>query len=276
VKYHFKSNQGNKGLTPAQIREIEAKTLDYATEDLYVNIEKGNFPSWNLYVQVIPEKEGYEYKYDIFDVTKVWHHSDYPLIPVGRVVLNRNPENFFAESDQVAFAPTNLVPGIEPSPDKILQGRIFSYPDTQRHRLGANFEQLPINCPYRTKVCNYQRDGPARYDDNGKSAVNYEPNSLSHAVEDPKFVQHQFMLQGCAGRFKFQHPNCDYEQPRLLFRKVWNDEQRSHAINNFVCGLQCVRKDIKERMLNHLHKIDAELGKRVAEGIGMVGEQPRL
>lgn len=120
VKYHFKSDQGNKGLTPEKIREIEARTLDYATEDLYVNIEKGNFPSWTWYVQLIPEKEGYEYKYDIFDVTKVWHHSDYPLIPLGKVVLNRNSENFFAESDQVAFAPTNLVPGIEPSPDRIL------------------------------------------------------------------------------------------------------------------------------------------------------------
>lgn len=120
VKYHFKTDQGNKGLTPQQIKEIEARTLDYATEDLFVNIAKGNFPSWTWYVQIIPEKEGLEYKYDIFDITKVVLHSDYPLIPLGKVVLNKNSENFFADSDQVAFTPANLVPGIEPSPDKVL------------------------------------------------------------------------------------------------------------------------------------------------------------
>jgi catalase len=133
----------------------------------------------------MPEKEAENYRFDIFDVTKVWPQGDYPLVPVGKVVLNKNPENYFAETEQAAFAPTNLVPGIEPSNDKMLQGRLFSYPDTHRHRLGANFDQIPINCPYRARVANYQRDGPATVDGNKGSALNYEPNSFSGPVEDP-------------------------------------------------------------------------------------------
>ena len=133
----------------------------------------------------MPEKDGESYRYDIFDITKVWPHSDYPLIPVGKMVLNRNPENYFAEVEQAAFAPTHTVPGIEPSNDKMLQGRLFSYPDTHRHRLGPNYDQIPINCPYRVRVANYQRDGPATINDNKGGQVNYEPNSLNGPVEDP-------------------------------------------------------------------------------------------
>ena len=140
VKYHFKTDQGIKNFSPQKAGELQSTNKDYATQDLFDNIAKGNFPSWTWYVQLIPEKEGENYKYDIFDVTKVVPHKDYPLIPVGKIVLNKNPENYFAEVEQSAFAPTHVVPGIEPSADKMLQGRLFSYPDTHRHRLGANYE----------------------------------------------------------------------------------------------------------------------------------------
>jgi catalase len=140
VKYHFKTDQGIKNLSADKANELTSSSRDYATADLFENIQQGNHPSWTFYVQVMPEKEGENYKFDIFDVTKVWPQSDYPLQPVGKMTLNKNPENFFAEVEQAAFAPTNLVPGIEPSNDKMLQGRLFSYPDTHRHRLGPNFD----------------------------------------------------------------------------------------------------------------------------------------
>jgi len=211
VKYHFKTNQGNKGLPLDKIKDIEHRTLDYANEDLYENIKKGNFPSWTWYVQIMPEKDGLDYKYDIFDITKVWPHGDYPLMPVGQLVLNRLPDNFFAESEQVALSPTNLVPGIEPSNDRILQGRIFAYNDTQRHRLGGSFEQIPINCPYRCRVDNYQRDGPMIVNGNQGSGHNYEPSSLGGPVPDPKYAWHKYSTPGEVARHKFQHPNCDYD-----------------------------------------------------------------
>jgi catalase len=147
-------------------------------------------------MQIIPEKDGESYKYDIYDVTKVWPHSDYPLIPVGKMVLNKNPENYFAEVEQAAFAPTNLVPGIEPSNDKMLQGRLFSYPDTHRHRLGPNFDQIPINCPYKARVANYQRDGPMTVNGNQGSEPVYEPNSLNGPVQDISKKQASFSVTG--------------------------------------------------------------------------------
>lgn len=140
VKYHFKTDQGIKNFTGKQAEDLTATSKDYATVDLFDNIAKGNFPSWTWYVQLMPEEQAETYRFDVFDVTKVWPHSDYPLIPVGKLVLNKNPENYHAETEQSAFAPTHLVPGIEPSNDKMLQGRLFSYPDTHRHRLGANYE----------------------------------------------------------------------------------------------------------------------------------------
>lgn len=166
VKYHFKTDQGIKNFTAKESAAMAGTNKDFSQQDLFENIQKGNFPSWTWYVQLIPEKAGEAYKFDIFDVTKVVPHSDYPLIPVGKIVLNRNPENYFAEVEQSAFAPTHIVPGIEFSADKMLQGRIFSYPDTHRHRLGANYDQIPINCPYRARVANYQRDGPATVNGN--------------------------------------------------------------------------------------------------------------
>ena len=190
VKYHFKTDQGIKNFTTKEAGELSATSKDYATQDLFDNIAKGNFPSWTFKVQVMPEKDAEKYRFDVFDITKVWPHSDYPEILVGKLVLNKNPDNYFAETEQVAFAPTHMVPGIEPPNDKMLQGRLFSYPDTHRHRLGPNYEQIPINCPYRARVANYQRDGAMTVNGNQGSAPNYEPNSLNGPVQDPSTKWH--------------------------------------------------------------------------------------
>jgi catalase len=160
VKYHYKTAQGIKNFTAAEAQKRGLENSEHSTHDLYDNIAKGNNPSWNWFVQAMPEADAAKYRFDVFDVTKVWSHKDYPLIPVGKITLNRNPTNYHAETEQVAFAPSHLVPGIEPSMDKMLQGRLLNYPDTHRHRLGKNYEQIPINCPYRARMGNYNhRDG---------------------------------------------------------------------------------------------------------------------
>lgn len=185
VKYHYKTDAGIKNFeTPEELSKVTGND-NWATEELYNHIASGKTVSWTWYVQVLPEREALNFKFDIFDVTKTWPQGDVPLQQVGKLVLNRNPENYFAEVEQSAFAPTNMVPGIEPSNDKMLQGRLFSYPDTHRHRLGANFDQIPINCPYAAKAQNYQRDGPMNVSDNGKSGPVYEPNSYGGPVADP-------------------------------------------------------------------------------------------
>lgn len=170
------------------------------------------------------------YRWNVFDVTKVWPHSDYPLHKVGILALNRNPDNYFAETEQAAFSPSHLVPGIEPTFDRMLQGRLFSYPDTHRHRLGANYNQLPINCPYR--VNNQQRDGQATVNGNMGKQPNYEPNSFFTPKENKSYAINKFNVEGTVQRTYANHPNCDFAQPGALFSKVMNDQQRANLINN--------------------------------------------
>lgn len=178
VKFHFKTAQGIKTLPVATADELAGSDPDYSIRDLFNAIAKGDFPSWNVNIQIMTFEQAEKHKYNPFDVTKVWSQKEFPLIPVGRMTLDRNPNNYFAEVEQAAFAPSHLVPGIEPSPDKMLQGRLFSYADTHRHRLGPNYLQLPVNCPYRVSVKNYQRDGPMTFNDNQAGAPNYYPNSF--------------------------------------------------------------------------------------------------
>lgn len=168
----------------------------------------------------MPENEAMNYRFNIFDVTKVIFKKDYPLMYIGDLVLNRNPDNYFAETEQSAFSPGHLVPGMEPSPDKMLQGRLFSYPDTHRHRLGGNFEQIPINCPYRTRIHNGQRDGFMRVDGNQGSKPNYEPNSMGTFTFDQRARYSPYRITGLVARHKPNHPNSDFEQPGELFRRV--------------------------------------------------------
>ncbi|CAL1265604.1 unnamed protein product, partial [Larinioides sclopetarius] len=158
-KFIYKSDQGIRNLSPEASRELAGTDPDYATRDLYNAIARGDFPSWTFYIQVMTFEQARTWRFNPFDVTKVWPQKEFPLIEVGKLVLNRNPTNYFAEVEQIAFTVSNLVPGIEPSPDKMLQGRLFSYADTQKYRLGTNYLQLPVNCPYRVRPRNYQRDG---------------------------------------------------------------------------------------------------------------------
>lgn len=197
IKYHFKTEQGVKNLDVNTAAKIAGENPDYHTEDLFNAIENGDFPAWKLYVQIMPLEDANTYRFDPFDVTKVWSQKDYPLIEVGRMVLNRNPENYFAEVEQATFSPGTLVPGVDVSPDKMLQGRLFAYHDAHRYRVGANHQALPINRS-RNEVKNYQRDGQMRFDDNGGRSVYYEPNSFgarkSHLKINRRHILYQVSL----------------------------------------------------------------------------------
>mmetsp|Transcript_10017 Transcript_10017/g.16831 ORF Transcript_10017/g.16831 Transcript_10017/m.16831 type:complete len:238 (+) Transcript_10017:581-1294(+) len=183
IKYHFKTDQGVQNFTAEEAANMTKQNPDHSTQDLFESIQNGQFPSWTAYVQIMPEKEADSYKFDVFDITKIWPHSDYPLREFGRLTLNSNPRNYFAEVEQSAFSPSHFVPGIEPSMDKMLQGRLFSYPDTQRHRLGGNYQQIPVNCPYRARMLNYQRDGAPVVMGNFGKCPNYEPNTEPNSAK---------------------------------------------------------------------------------------------
>ena len=271
VKFHFISDVGTKNLKAAQAAKLTGEDPDYATRDLFNHIAQGKSATWTLKVQVMPAADAEKYRYNIFDVTKVWPHTDYPLIPVGKMVLNRNPTNYHAEVEQSAFSPTNMVPGIEPSNDRMLQARLFSYSDTHRHRLGPNFMQIPINCPYMARVANYQRDGPMCVNGNSGSEPNYEPNTVEGTPKEaPEYKQKPFAVSGMVARHPINHPNSDFEQPGLLYRKVMNDEEKTDLVNNLVGHMKnATKRDALERQVKIFYKCDPEYGTRVAKGLGL-------
>ena len=265
VKYHFKTEQGVKNLTTEAAAKIAAENPDYHTEDLFNAIEKGDYPAWKLYVQIMPIEDANTYKWDPFDVTKVWSHKDYPLQEVGRMVLNRNPENYFAEVEQATFSPGTMVPGVEPSPDKMLQGRLFAYSDAHRYRVGANHNLLPINRP-KVEVNNYQRDGSMRFDHNGGGSVYYEPNSFSGPEEVPDQKQTSFAVSGLAESAAYNHHD-HYTQAGNLFR-LMSKEERVRLVDNIVAAMKPVeREEIKLRQIQHFYKADPEFGECVANGL---------
>ncbi|MBX9968438.1 catalase [Priestia aryabhattai] len=267
VKYHFKTEQGVKNLAPDVAAKIAGENPDYHTEDLFNAIEKGDLPSWKLYVQIMPLEDADTYRFDPFDVTKVWSQKDYPLIEVGRMVLDRNPENYFAEVEQATFSPGTLVPGIDVSPDKMLQGRLFAYSDAHRYRVGANHQALPINRP-RSEVNNYQRDGQMRFDDNGGRSVYYEPNSFSGPTESHENKQAAYPVSGVADSVAYDH-NDHYTQAGDLYRLLSEDE-RTRLVANIVEAMKPVEKEeIKLRQIQHFYKADPEYGKRIADGLGL-------
>ena len=271
VKYHFKTETGIANFTAEEAAAIAAKDPDHATRDLYEHIKGGGVAAWKAFVQIMPLEDAETYRYDPLDVTKVWRYKDYPLIPIGRLVLDRNPQNFFAEIEQAAFSPSTFVPGIEPSPDKLLQGRLFSYPDTQRHRLGPNYAQIPVNCPYATKaVNNYQRDGSMRVDGNGGAAPNYSPNSRGGPASDPSAAEAAVELQGASGRTEYPKANRadDFEQAGLLYR-VMNEGERSRLVANIAGHLSNASEEIQRRQLQHFIAADTEYGARVAKALGL-------
>ncbi|WP_170848299.1 catalase [Lentibacillus halodurans] len=268
VKYHFVSEQGVKGLDEDVATEIAGENPDYHTEDLYNAIEQGDFPAWKLYVQIMPYEDAKNYKWDPFDVTKIWSLKDYPRIEVGRMVLNRNPENYFTEVEQSAFSPAHFVPGIEASPDKMLQGRLFSYSDTHRYRIGANHEQLPINRPINGNTSNYQFDGQMRYDNGGRS-INYEPNRYETAPkEDPDTKVNPFEVYGNADSVYYSEAD-HYTQAGDLYRLMSEDE-KERLIKAVVGHMEQVDyDDIKLLQIEHFYKADPEYGERVAQGLGL-------
>ncbi|KIL37296.1 catalase [Cohnella kolymensis] len=267
VKYHFKTEQGVKNLDVDLATKLAGENPDYHTEDLFNAIENGDFPAWKLCVQIMPIEDANTYRFDPFDVTKVWSQKDYPLIEVGRMVLNRNPENYFAEVEQATFSPGSFVPGIEASPDKMLQGRLFAYSDAHRYRVGANHNTLPVNRPV-AEVNNNQRDGSMRADGNGGGSVYYEPNSYGGPTESPQDKPSPFVVSGLADSAAYDH-NDHYTQPGDLYRLLTPDE-RTRLVENIVGAMMPVEKDeIKVRQIGHWFKADLELGQRIAEGLGL-------
>jgi catalase len=277
VKIHFKTEQGIRTLTGDEAAGLAGRDPDHATRDLYNSIAKGEFPAWKVYVQIMKPEEAADYRFHPFDITKVWPHGDYPLIPVGRMVLDRNPENYFADVEQSAFSPGNLVPGIAPSPDKMLQGRLFSYHDTHRHRLGPNYHLIPVNAPKYAPEYNNQRDGAMRTDDNGGGRYHYYPNSFGGPVPDGKLAPPDYEVSGSAARHPYNHPQDDFVQAGELYGKVMTDDDRGHLVKNITGHLKNAAKRIQLRQTALFFKADKEYGKRVAEGLGLdVNEIERL
>ena len=268
VKLHFKTMQGIACLTDSEAATIVGNDRESHQRDLFEAIERGDFPKWRLCVQVMPEKDAKKTPYNPFDLTKVWPHKDYPLLEVGIMALNRNPENYFAEVEQAAFEPSNIVPGIGFSPDKMLQFRIFAYADAHRYRLGStNYASLPVNTA-RCPVHSYNRDGFMRFDGNNGGSVNYEPNSFDGPMEDPSYKEPPLRISGDADRYDHRQGNDDYTQAGNLFRLMKSDE-RARLIENIVNAMRSVPRPIQERQLQHFFKADLEYGKGVAQGLGL-------
>ncbi|MBW4026075.1 MAG: catalase [Acidobacteria bacterium] len=271
VKWHFKTKQGIKNLHGDQASEMRGIDPDYAQRDLFTAIEKGDFPKWRVCIQIMPEHEAETYHINPFDLTKVWPHKDYPLVDVGEMTLDRNPENYFAEVEQAAFEPRNVPPGMGYSPDKMLQARLISYPDAHRYRIGANYDSLPINkpqCPFAT----YNRDGAMRFDGNGGSSPNYEPNSFGGPTENPAYKERPKQVSGSVARHNHRDDSDYYSQPGNLFRLLPADEKQ-RLIENIVGSLGQTPRNIQERQVEHFYKADPAYGEGVAKGLGLsVGE----
>lgn len=275
VKFHFKTRQGIKNLTHAEALAIRGQDPDWAQRDMVEAIDRGDYPQWALKIQVMTEAQAKTFRWNPFDLTKIWPHGEFPLIDVGIMELNEVPANYFADVEQAAFAPAHVVDGISYSPDKMLQGRLLSYPDAHRYRLGVNYEQLPVNrCPFA--VANYQRDGFMRADGNGGSSANYWPNSFDDMAIDPNYKEPALALESTvADWYDRNAPGEDdhYTQPGNLFRHVLTDVDRQHLIHNIVVSMQGItgpkRDAIIYRQLCHFCRADIQLGMGVAAGLGI-------
>ena len=271
VKYHWVPKLGAKNLTQAQAQQIQAANFNHATQDLYEAIERGDYPEWELCVQIMSDGEHPELDFDPLDDTKIWPEEQFPLMPVGRMVLDRNPQNYFAEVEQAAFGTGVLVDGLDFSDDKMLQGRTFSYSDTQRYRVGPNYLQLPINAP-RTHVATNQRDGQMAYRVDtapGQNPhVNYEPSSMGGLHEAaPGGKPHTPQIEGRLVRQTIEREN-NYKQAGERYRS-FEDWERDDLISNLVSGLKPATRQVQERMVWHLTQCDPDYGRRVAEGLGL-------
>jgi catalase len=267
VKWHFKTKQGIKNFTGPDADAMRGKDPDHAQRDLFNAIASGNFPKWRVAVQIMPEKEAETYHINPFDLTKVWPHKDYPLHEVGELVLDRNPENYFAEVEQAAFEPRNVPPGMGFSPDKMLQARLISYPDAHRYRLGVNYDSLPVNKP-QCPVFTYNKDGVMRFDGNGGGAVNYEPNSFGGPTQDKKYLERPTMVSGTVARHDHRTDSDYYTQPGNLFRLMPADAKQ-RLIDNISGSLKQTPLRIQELQIQHFYKADPAYGTGVAKGLGL-------
>lgn len=283
VKYHFKTDQGIRNLDASKADALVSEDPDYAIRDLYNAIERGEYPSWTMYVQVMTFQEAASAPFNPFDLTKVWSHTDFPLHEVGRLHLNQNPADYFAEVEQLAFAPSHLVPGIEPSPDKMLQARLFSYPDTHRHRLGANYQQLPCNnprsravvssspnsCPYAASfnTGHYQRDGPMQMTANGAGAPNYYPNSFQGPSPHSSGKMNTDTLgAGQVARFETGDED-NFTQAGQFFRHVLTEAERERLTDNIAGHLAQAQPFIRKRVIQNFAAADPTYGRMIATKI---------
>ncbi|GAA6205976.1 catalase [Thalassotalea sp. SU-HH00458] len=267
VKFHLETQQGIKNLTDAEAEALVGKDRESHQKDLFDAIENSNFPQWTLKVQVMPEADAAKVAYNPFDLTKVWPHKDYPLIEVGVMELNRNPENYFADVEQAAFNPGNIVPGIGFSPDKMLQGRLFSYGDAQRYRLGVNHNHIPVNAA-RCPVHSYHRDGQMRTDGNHGATIGYEPNSQGEWAEQPDFSEPPLALDGAAAHWDHREDDDYFSQAGDLFR-LMSPEQQQALFNNTAASMADVPDDIKLRHIKHCSAADSAYGAGVKAALGM-------
>ncbi|MBW3509404.1 MULTISPECIES: catalase [Janthinobacterium] len=270
VKFTLKTQQGIQNLTDQEAEELVGKDRESSHRDLYESIENKDFPRWTLYVQIMPEKEAGTYHLNPFDLSKVWPHGDYPLIEVGVLELNRNADNHFAEVEQAAFNPANVVPGISFSPDKMLQGRLFSYGDAQRYRLGVNHSHIPVNAP-KCPFHSYHRDGQMRVDGNMGGTLGYEPNSEQEWAEQPDFREPPLSIEGAADHWNHRVDEDYYSQPRALFR-LMSAAQQQALFDNTARAISGASEQVKQRHIGNCTLCDPAYGAGVAEAIGRLSK----
>jgi catalase len=271
VKFHFKSLQGVVNLTNEQADKLKGIDPDSSQRDMMVAIQDGNFPRWAVKVQLMPEADANNYEINPFDLTKVWPHKDYPLMEIGTLELNRLPQNYFAEVEQVALSPSNLVPGVGASPDKMLQARLFAYADAQRYRIGANYNQLPVNCPHGTTANHHQRGGAmagttcpfSGSQTGGDASVNYGPNSSAPLVENVVLAEPPLRLEGEAARYS-RYGQDDYTQAGNLYR-IFSEDEKARLAATIAGSLSQASTDVQQRMLAHFSQADADYGQRIAK-----------
>lgn len=268
VKWHYKTAQGIKNLAPADAARIAGTDPDYAQRDLFDAIERGDFPKWRVCMQIMSEDQASRHHENPFDVTKTWSQKDFPLIEVGMLELNRNPLNYFAEVEQATFGPSNMVPGVGLSPDRMLQGRVFAYADAHRYRVGTNHQQLPVNAS-RSPVHSYQRDGSMAFGSNGGAAPNYEPNSYADAPKQaPEYREPALALQGDADRFDHRVDADYYSQAGALFR-LMDAQQQALLIDNIAGAMMGVSAEVVDRQLQHFYRADEAYGNGIAHALGI-------
>lgn len=283
VKFHFKTQQGIKNLTGPEADAMRTQDMDHAQRDLVEAIDRGEFPKWDLKIQVMTEAEAKTFRWNPFDLTKTWPQGEFPLIDVGVLELNQIPRNYFAHVEQAAFAPSNTIDGVGYSPDKMLQGRILSYADAHRYRLGVNYEQIPVNkCPFMTS--NFHRDGLMRVDDNGNDDPNYYPNSFGDLAPDESYKEPAWELESNVAdwfdRNEGPGDNDHYTQPGELYRKVLTPEERTNLVNNIVGSMSGINGPKKAQIINlqlcHFFRADIQLGLAIAKGLGVDIDQSMM